>query len=100
MRGLRGTRLRELLQPFGQGGEEKQFAGLTALAADVLEDAGLSPTRDRAAAARALSNYFHRSGEFFYTLEPQIRDPQLDPLEDFVTRHQFGHCEYFSGRWC
>jgi len=33
---------------------------------------------------------------FTYSLEGQNRDPALDPIEDFVTNHRAGHCEYFA----
>jgi hypothetical protein len=75
----------------------EQFAGLTKLAADVLAERQIDPKQDRAAAARALSKYFLRSGAFFYSLDPQPRAEDLDPLEDFVTLHRGGHCEYFAG---
>jgi len=88
--------LRLLLQPFRAGAENPEFQGLKTLATQILSEAGISP-QDRVAAARALSDYFHRSGEFFYSLEPQQRDPILDPLEDFVTLHKSGHCEYYAG---
>ena len=26
----------------------------------------------------------------------QERDPTIDPIEDFVTKHPQGHCEYFA----
>jgi transglutaminase-like putative cysteine protease len=74
-----------------------QFPGLTRLAGDVLTELGIDPAQNRADAARALSRYFHASGAFFYSLEPQPRSEELDPLEDFVTIHRGGHCEYFAG---
>ena len=36
------------------------------------------------------------SGQFQYSLTGQDRDPDLDPIEDFVTKHPVGHCEYFA----
>ncbi len=48
--------------------------------------------------AKALENYFRRSGTYKYSLViNQNRDPRLDPIEDFVRNHQTGHCEYFAG---
>ncbi|REK06699.1 MAG: DUF3488 domain-containing protein [Planctomycetota bacterium] len=91
-----GGRQRALLQPFSTGPNQR-FSGLTALAAQILAEQNIDPARDRLAAARALSDYFHESGEFFYTLDPMQRDAALDPLEDFVTRNRAGHCEYFAG---
>ncbi len=57
-RRLRGSQWRDMLQPFGQGLEDDHFAGLSALAAGVLADEGLSPERDRIAAARACRTTF------------------------------------------
>ncbi len=76
---------------------DDQFAGLHDLAARVVAEQNIDPQQDRAAAARALSDYFHLSGQFLYSLSPQLRDEKLDPLEDFVTTHRAGHCEYFAG---
>jgi protein-glutamine gamma-glutamyltransferase len=89
--------LDNLLQmPESLGDEPEPLSGLRALAEQVLRDTNTS-SGDRVAAARALSDYFHFSGQFSYTLEPQVRDARLDPLEDFVTRGRSGHCEYFAG---
>lgn len=46
-------------------------------------------------AARALERYFH-APPFAYSLEPQSRDPAIDPVEDFVKNNPRGHCEYFA----
>jgi transglutaminase-like putative cysteine protease len=89
--------IRSMLQPFAYEDGRDQFPALTALATRILADKNIDPATDRVRAARALSDYFHQSGEFFYTLEPQNRDPKLDPLEDFVSRNRSGHCEYFAG---
>lgn len=72
------------------------LAGLKETAAAVLRDKGIDPA-DRMAAALALQDYLRNSGEFVYSLEPQERDNYVDPLEDFVTTHRAGHCEYFAG---
>ena len=34
--------------------------------------------------------------EFTYSLASQDRDKTLDPIEDFLTAHRSGHCEYFA----
>ena len=48
---------------------------------------------------KALEDYFRRSNEYKYSLDfsKVARDPDLDPLEDFVVNHRTGHCEYFAG---
>ena len=49
-----------------------------------------------AARARALESYLRDSGEFGYTLEMDVVDPSLDPVEDFLVNRKQGHCEYFA----
>ncbi len=93
----RPIELRAMLQPFASGIDSNPFPDIQALATRILADKNLDPQVDRLAAARALSAYFHESEEFFYSLEPQVREADLDPLEDFVTVHRAGHCEYFAG---
>ncbi len=90
-------RLNKMLQPFGGDSAEEQFPILSELATRILSERGIDPSSDRVAAARALSDHFHLSGEYVYSLDAQERDPDLDPLEDFVSQHQAGHCEYFAG---
>jgi hypothetical protein len=36
------------------------------------------------------------SGIFKYSVEGQDRDLSMDPIEDFLTTHRVGHCEYFA----
>jgi len=43
-----------------------------------------------------LLHYLRDSGEFHYSLDTSIRDPKLDPVEDFVINRKAGHCEYFA----
>lgn len=51
---------------------------------------------DRAGRARLLESRLRDSGLFSYSLQGQQRNPQLDPIEDFVSEHRVGHCEYFA----
>jgi transglutaminase-like putative cysteine protease len=46
-------------------------------------------------AARALERYFH-APPFAYSLEPETRDPAIDPVEDFIKNNPRGDCEYFA----
>ncbi len=46
--------------------------------------------------ARYLEHKFAYSGDFKYSLDGQNRDPSVDPIEDFLTKHRAGHCEYFA----
>lgn len=43
-----------------------------------------------------LTGYLRDSGEFRYSLDTGSRDPDLDPIEDFVVNRKAGHCEYFA----
>jgi protein-glutamine gamma-glutamyltransferase len=45
---------------------------------------------------QTLLHYLRDSGEFRYSLDTSIRDPKLDPVEDFVINRKAGHCEYFA----
>ncbi len=47
--------------------------------------------------AQALTTYLRDSGKFEYSDVGQKRATGVDPLEDFVTQHPRGHCEYFAG---
>ncbi|MBI3837266.1 MAG: DUF3488 domain-containing protein [Planctomycetia bacterium] len=94
---LKGRAKAALLQmPVAHPGQTDPFPGLREVAARALREANLDPG-DHLAAARKLNEYLHGSGHYFYSLEPQSRDTALDPLEDFVTTHRLGHCEYFAG---
>ncbi len=53
-------------------------------------------TEAATARARALESHLRDSGEFGYTLEMNVIDPQLDPVEDFLVNRKKGHCEYFA----
>jgi transglutaminase-like putative cysteine protease len=46
--------------------------------------------------AQLLERQLRDSGEFSYSLEGADRNLQIDRLEDFVTEHRSGHCEYFA----
>jgi len=54
------------------------------------------PTANKVAKARALERFLRDTGGFTYSLQPVQRDPALDPVEDFMTNHKSGHCEYFA----
>ena len=54
------------------------------------------PEEDRLARARYLERQLAASGQYQYSLAGQARDPDMDPIEDFLTKHPQGHCEYFA----
>jgi protein-glutamine gamma-glutamyltransferase len=56
-------------------------------------------TEDQAgisARARKLESFLRDSGQFSYTLEMDVKDRRLDPVEDFLVNRKKGHCEYFA----
>ncbi len=65
------------------------------LAEQWLQESGI-PASDRYAQAKHLEQMLASSGLFRYSLKAQQRRPELDPLEDFLTRSRVGHCEYFA----
>ncbi|NLX98678.1 MAG: DUF3488 domain-containing transglutaminase family protein [Rhodopirellula sp.] len=88
------VRSRQYLQPVHAEGPDG-LPGLIALARDWLERSSIEPD-ERFRIARLLELRLQRSERFRYSLEGQPRDPDLDPIEDFVTNHPAGHCEYFA----
>ena len=48
------------------------------------------------ARARRLESFLRESGQFSYTLEMDVKDRSLDPVEDFLINRKKGHCEYFA----
>ncbi len=67
---------------------------LVALARRWIAESGL-PRQDRLGRARYLEQKL-ASGRYQYSLAGQHRDTRLDPIEDFLTKHPQGHCEYFA----
>ena len=49
-----------------------------------------------AARSRVLEAFLRDSGQFSYTLQMEIADHKLDPVEDFLINRKRGHCEYFA----
>lgn len=46
--------------------------------------------------ARALESHLRDSGLYGYSLALDIKDPAIDPVEDFLFNRQQGNCEYFA----
>ncbi len=47
--------------------------------------------------AKYIESKLRDTGEFKYSRAGTLRNPDIDPLEDFVSEHKEGHCEYFAG---
>ncbi len=73
----------------------KTFKGTRALAARLIREAEI-PAARRVAQANVLAEHLRSSGEFTYSLLLPTRTPGIDPIEDFITKHPTGHCEYFA----
>ncbi|MEK6247416.1 MAG: transglutaminase domain-containing protein, partial [Planctomycetales bacterium] len=58
-------------------------------------EAGLAE-EDHLGRARALEQFLRYSEEFSYSLSAPQRDPEVDPIVDFLTTNRVGHCEYYS----
>ena len=60
------------------------------------------PRSDYRAVANRLTEYLRDSGDFSYTLDYRTveRNPNLDPIEDFVKNYRRGHCEMFASALC
>lgn len=69
--------------------------GLARLARRWIEESRI-PADDPTARARWLQRRFLDSGRFRYAIEEKPRNALVDPMEDFVTRHPEGNCEYFA----
>ena len=46
--------------------------------------------------AGRLETHLRDSGEYGYSLDSSVHDPQRDPVEDFLFNRKLGHCEYFA----
>ncbi len=83
-----GDRLRELVDmPIAL----KQK--LRSIALPLVEKIPPSAVADR---ARKLESYLLDTKVFTYTLQQDVGDPNLDPVEDFLINRKQGHCEYFA----
>lgn len=71
------------------------LSGLARTAQRWLDEAPV-PVDDPTARARLLESRFLDPRRFRYSLVEASRDPATDPIEDFVTRHPEGNCEYFA----
>ncbi len=71
---------------------------LTALKQLAEETAGANgqPRPGELDMARRLERFLKYHGGFAYTLNANVADPKIDPLEDFLFNRKQGHCEYFA----
>jgi protein-glutamine gamma-glutamyltransferase len=74
---------------------QEALPGLARLAQRWLSESRI-PAADPTARARWLQRQFLESGRFRYAFEESQRNTAADPMEDFVTLHPEGNCEYFA----
>jgi protein-glutamine gamma-glutamyltransferase len=58
-----------------------------------IDEKGQKGTTDR---ARKLEWFLRDSGEFTYTLQMDVHNRSIDPVQDFLDNRKRGHCEYFA----
>jgi hypothetical protein len=56
----------------------------------------IAGARDNGQAALRILAWLQDPKEFGYSMRLEIRDPTVDPLEDFLFNRREGHCEYFA----
>ena len=83
----------EMLKPPLEG----DFPQLTRLAREWLDDL---KKRNPECTMYDIATEFQRrlslSDDFHYSLKPQNRDWNIDPVEDFIRNNPSGHCEFFA----
>lgn len=91
----RGKRELDLCRQWGRR-QQILFPGIQKLADEIVASRNL-PSRDPILIAHSLEEHFHTPGNYTYSLNLKIqRDPERDPIEDFVVNHRTGHCQYFA----
>ncbi len=75
---------------------EELRSRLRAIAEPLVEQIKAEGPEGAAARARKLEYFLRDSGQFSYTLEMDVKDKKLDPVEDFLVNRKRGHCEYFA----
>ena len=75
--------------------DQSSVPSLEALARLWVQQSGI-PLEHRMNVARLLEARLKYSGRFRYSLQGVLRNPDLDPVEDFIREHPEGHCEYFA----
>ncbi len=79
--------------------DEDQPGEIKPIADRVLREANVA-AGDRVAQCNALLSYLRDSGKFEYSLESSARNPNVDPIVDFLQTNRRGHCEYFASAMC
>ena len=76
--------------------QPERLAGLKAISDSWYQELNEETRRDPQLVAGIFETKLKNEGSFTYQVGGVERDLQLDPIEDFVTNHRQGHCEYFA----
>ncbi len=76
--------------------DAKVFPKLIEIAQKWDEESRL-PKEDFVSRARYFESKLRDFHEYKYNRTGVLRNPDIDPLEDFISEHKEGHCEYFAG---
>jgi transglutaminase-like putative cysteine protease len=85
-----GKEERDAMRRFPPSNDHR-FDGLTAFARQ-----HVGAARNNYERAKNLEQALKLSPDFRYTRALPERDPDRDPIEDFITSHQQGNCEFFA----
>jgi protein-glutamine gamma-glutamyltransferase len=94
------VRLRKIAEPIvasieGEGLDVKIPRGVE-MSDEERQKLELARRKVTRARALKLDSYLRESGRFSYSLNMQVIDHNLDPVEDFLVNRHEGHCEYFA----
>jgi transglutaminase-like putative cysteine protease len=91
------------MRPRLQSMVKRQFTALPEsierLAAEARRRGGIVTDGDRPPDKVLVDRFVHwlrDSGEFQYSLDASIKNPRIDPVEDFLFERKRGHCEYYA----
>lgn len=73
---------------------ESSLPELTRLAREICEEEG--ERADILTCCRKIRQYLSDPQNFSYSLNADVVDGDLDPIEDFLLNRRSGHCEYFA----
>jgi transglutaminase-like putative cysteine protease len=89
------SRALDLCRQLPETGLDKLIALARELAAAEPPSGGEDLSREHRVAL-ALEAHFRDSGQYTYSLNMSVADPDIDPVEDFLFNRRRGHCEYFA----
>jgi transglutaminase-like putative cysteine protease len=75
--------------------DRKRYPRIVEIATEIADRVGRENPLEL---AKALEEHFVQSNEYLYTMDftRVPREPNVDPIEDFVANHKMGHCEMYA----